>query len=338
MTRAVLAVAIGLSAGWVSPRAGFNPQTRAPKPIDCAQDAALMAPLEAAAAAQPDMLGPQLALARCYDTAWRFGDGERVILRAIEIARTSTAQAPDGPVFVGPGISSPGLLRSEPLEYPRGAVDLGLTGSVALEVRIDRQGRVRDVKVAESIPGLDGPAVNTMRSLRFEPPRVNGQPAEIRLIHFARFGLPSEMMPADWLDRSRIYAAHGLTALAIQALNAAMARTRKDLERFGNDGILPFDTLRTNARNAKVQEPTKIKDVRPLYPLWAIERRIEGQVIVEALVDKFGEVGRARIVRPVPMLDAATIDAVLDWVYTPVIAQGKPRVFVMTVTVTFSLR
>jgi hypothetical protein len=62
------------------------------------------AQFEAAAAADPQSLARQLDLARCYDTAWRFADGERAIGRAIELTRAiqpAPKPVPLSPIVAG---------------------------------------------------------------------------------------------------------------------------------------------------------------------------------------------------------------------------------------------
>jgi len=84
--------------------------------------------------------------------------------------------------------------------------------------------------------------------------------------------------------------------------------------------------------------PTKIHDVRPVYPAEAQAAGIQGVVILEALVDKTGHVASARVLRSVPLLDQAALDAVRQWEYQPVLLNGAPVNVVMTLTVNFSLK
>ncbi len=85
------------------------------------------------------------------------------------------------------------------------------------------------------------------------------------------------------------------------------------------------------------QPPTLIKKVAPVYPEEARKQRIEGTVILEATVDVKGAVQSVKILRSVPALDQAAIDAVKQWVYEPTLIDGKPRAVVFTVTVRFVL-
>ena len=56
------------------------------------------------------------------------------------------------------------------------------------------------------------------------------------------------------------------------------------------------------------------------------------------MLDAEGTVREARVLRSVPLLDAAALDAVRQWRFTPTRLNGIPVPVVMTVTVMFSLR
>jgi periplasmic protein TonB len=87
-----------------------------------------------------------------------------------------------------------------------------------------------------------------------------------------------------------------------------------------------------------VQSPRKIVDVRPLYPDIAREARVQGTVVLEAVLDRGGRVSQLRILESVPLLDAAAIAAVRQWQYTPSTLHGIPVEVLMTITVTFTLQ
>ena len=87
-----------------------------------------------------------------------------------------------------------------------------------------------------------------------------------------------------------------------------------------------------------IAAPTKLVDVRPVYPPIAQSARVQGVVIVEATIDERGNVTDATILRSIPLLDQAAIDAVRQWKFTPTLLDGVPVPVIMTVTVTFSLQ
>jgi protein TonB len=87
-----------------------------------------------------------------------------------------------------------------------------------------------------------------------------------------------------------------------------------------------------------VREPRKLRHVDPGYPDTARKARVQGIVIIEATIDTRGAVVDAKILRGVPILDQAALDAVRQWAYTPTLIDGVATPVVMTVTVSFRLR
>jgi periplasmic protein TonB len=88
----------------------------------------------------------------------------------------------------------------------------------------------------------------------------------------------------------------------------------------------------------KIRPPDKIKDVKPVYPTIAQTARVEGIVIIEATIGPAGTVLEAKLLRSIPLLDAAALEAVRQWEFTPTLLNGSPVAVVMTVTVKFTLR
>jgi TonB family protein len=86
-----------------------------------------------------------------------------------------------------------------------------------------------------------------------------------------------------------------------------------------------------------IAQPQKIKDVRPQYPPEAQQARIKGVVILEIVVGADGKVTSANVLRSIPMLDQAAIDAVRQWEFTPTLLNGVAVPVIMTVTVDFNL-
>jgi periplasmic protein TonB len=84
-----------------------------------------------------------------------------------------------------------------------------------------------------------------------------------------------------------------------------------------------------------IQPPRKLKDVAPVYPRMALDAKIQGVVILECRVSPAGRVESVQVLRGVPTLDDAAVNAVKQWVYTPTLMGGVPVGVVMTVTVNF---
>ena len=87
-----------------------------------------------------------------------------------------------------------------------------------------------------------------------------------------------------------------------------------------------------------IKAPVKTKDVRPVYPAIAQSARVQGIVIIEATIGPTGKVTDAKVLRSIPLLDNAALDAVRQWVFTPTLLNGVPVPVIMTVTVQFTLQ
>jgi len=87
-----------------------------------------------------------------------------------------------------------------------------------------------------------------------------------------------------------------------------------------------------------IKQPTKVKDVKPVYPPIAQSARVSGVVIIEATIGQDGRVKDAKVLRSIPLLDQAALDAVKQWQFTPTLLNGVPVAVIMTVTVNFTLQ
>ena len=88
----------------------------------------------------------------------------------------------------------------------------------------------------------------------------------------------------------------------------------------------------------EIRPPQRITDVAPVYPPIARAAGVGGIVILEAVIGEDGAVRDVRVLRSIPLLDGAAIDAVRQWRFTPTLLNGQPVPVVMTVTVAFKLR
>ena len=85
-----------------------------------------------------------------------------------------------------------------------------------------------------------------------------------------------------------------------------------------------------------IRAPRKLHHVAPIYPPIAAQARVSGTVILDATISPSGEVVDVRILRSVPLLDAAAVTAVRQWRYDPPRLNGTPVAVLLTVTVHFA--
>jgi protein TonB len=86
-----------------------------------------------------------------------------------------------------------------------------------------------------------------------------------------------------------------------------------------------------------IRMPVKTREVAPVYPAIAQSARVQGVVILETIVGADGKVVAAKVVRSIPLLDQAALDAVRQWEFVPTIVNGTATPVIMTTTVSFTL-
>lgn len=116
-----------------------------------------------------------------------------------------------------------------------------------------------------------------------------------------------------------------------------------DLEENGNNdwiidrGYVPDALEPGRAAVWAISPPRLLRKVSPAYPPTAIAARVAGAVVVTAATDVYGRVSEARVVSGHPLLNAAAVEAVREWLYEPYLVNGVPKAVRFTVNVTFVL-
>jgi TonB family protein len=239
----------------------------------------------------------------------------------------------------------PALILGQPPAYPGEAAGSGAAGTMVFRLTIDDTGSVaearyighdryalREVKGRlEAAPMLDSvflaAAENALKGWLYEPP-VDAPIAIDVEFAFAGNGRVRQVWlePAQNLERGQPVVPPG--QFAADPGQPALARI----------GSADANHPDARAAVAAVPPPRRIKDVKPVYPPDAREKGIAGIVVADIAVDENGRVSDARIVRSIPLLDEAALDAVRGWVFEPTLLNGQPVSLVLTVTVNFTLQ
>jgi periplasmic protein TonB len=90
-------------------------------------------------------------------------------------------------------------------------------------------------------------------------------------------------------------------------------------------------------RTSRMLEGSLIRRVQPVYPSLARSARVQGSVVLSALISKAGTMENLRVLSGHPMLVAAAIEAVRQWRYRPYILNAEPIEVETQITVSFSL-
>jgi protein TonB len=87
-----------------------------------------------------------------------------------------------------------------------------------------------------------------------------------------------------------------------------------------------------------ITAPKLVRKVEPVYPALAAQARLSAIVILEAQVDTRGHVKSVTVLRGAPLFDEPALEAVRQWRYQPLLLNGQPTEFILTVTLVFKLQ
>jgi TonB family protein len=110
-------------------------------------------------------------------------------------------------------------------------------------------------------------------------------------------------------------------------LVASTSTPRKGIAPSSEPLVLPEDASEANL----------VHKVSAVYPREAKEKKIQGTVVLQAMVDKDGSVDFVKVVNGNDLLISPAVDAVRQWRYKPYLQNGEPVSFVTQVTVDFRL-
>jgi len=149
----------------------------------------------------------------------------------------------------------------------------------------------------------------------------------------------------------------GLSSTCLEALTTTARLTVADTDRATADGplllVLPLksdvvscvdqfvptpDRVLDDAAALRITAPRKTREVKPEYPRMAQTNRIQGVVYIDATVSATGCIARARVIRGVPGLDAAALQAISQWQFTPATLDGEAIAVSVTTTANFVLQ
>lgn len=225
-------------------------------------------------------------------------------------AQEERLQLPPNAVRVGGDIKAPTKVKDVKPVYPAEAKEAGIDGVVILDILVGEDGKVKATKVLRSIPALNQAAIDAVKQWEFTPTVVGGKAVPLGLTITVNF------------------VGHDTAAPPPPPQPPPAPPPPAD------DPWYPPKAPRVGG---KVQGPKKIVDVRPVYPEEARKERVQGTIIVEMVIGADGKVTKARVLRSVPALDQAALDAVTKWEFEPMLVKGQAVPVVITATVRFSL-
>ena len=242
---------------------------------------------------------------------WRFSPTGAVTTTLVGFNPAASHTLSDQPpVLVGKTVRPPVKTRHVSPVYPDGPRKAGVQGVVVLEARIASDGAVSEARVLRSVDGLDEAALAALLQWKFE---ARGFPVLMTVT--INFTLADGPKP--------------------RAEKAAVGSVLGGLPGAPPPPKPPDAPIRAGG---DIASPTKVFDVRPVYPKEAKDAGVQGVVIIEVTISPDGKVVDTKVVRSVPELDQAAVDAVRQWEFTPTHVGGRAVPVLATVTVNFTLK
>jgi TonB family protein len=230
------------------------------------------------------------------------------------LERQARAVTPENPI--------PRRTRLVNPPYPPEAAVVGARASVTLRVVVDHLGTVAEVRTV-GVPILGAMAP--------------GSPADEAAFTAGLLALVRSAKDAvgQWL-----YEPPSDAPVAFNVVIAFTSQGDGEVIAQGagrSDRLLPADDIPHVGSPGMLGGPTKVKHVNPVYPQSARDAKITGVVLLEASIGADGRVIDARVVRSIPELDAAALDAVKQWEFTPTAINGVPTPVTIATAIQFSL-
>jgi TonB family protein len=238
-------------------------------------------------------------------------------MSAVESKADSTTNEPpngvayfeDGrPIYsfeAGGSLTEPQVIVKHPTDFTAEAIQANIQGKVILQLVIDEQGLVFEIKVIRGLPlGLTEVAISSVQHWRFAPATLDGEPVAVEYVLTISFirDLPDE-------DPSQL-----------EIIGEYQGRY-----------------IYSYREGCPLSAPQILDTTEPEYPEEARNARIAGAVILAAVIDESGWVVEVKVLRGLPLgLTESAVDAVRQWRFTPAALDGEPVMVQQVLTLRFS--
>ncbi|HVS64557.1 MAG TPA: energy transducer TonB [Thermoanaerobaculia bacterium] len=223
---------------------------------------------------------------------------------------------------------NPQLLEERPEESTRGLV-IAILGALAFHVVLF----LIQLPKAEPLPMVEGPqrSVYVVKPVRFRPPPKPSQPQQPRKVQEKRRVIP---MPDPTPHDPEPEPVDEIALTEDEILNLVPGVVPSDAPAaLGPPGEQPLEV------GGNVSAPKKIYAPTPLYTEEARQGRIQGVVLLHAVIDAEGNVASIDVLKGLPLgLAESAVETVKTWRYEPARRDGVPVPVYFTLTVSFSLQ
>ena len=223
------------------------------------------------------------------------------LLSAVNAPAQSTTPAVEkiGPGLVRATENAATFNLTEAVEpvYPEEAKSQHIAGKVIVKALINKEGKVEEASPLEGDPLLGAATVAAVKQWRFRPYVFYNETVSIQTTVTARFTLDP---PAVTVPKPR----------------PANLKLRV---------------------SQGVAERMILHRVNPHYPEEAKRNGVQGDVLMQAVIDTKGDVTELKVMRGDPLLAAASVEAARQWKYRPYSLNGQPVEVQTTILFTFHM-
>jgi TonB family protein len=203
-------------------------------------------------------------------------------------------------------------IKTEKAVYPLRAQEKELQGQVWVKILVSTTGNVEKVEVISGDPILVQSAVDAVKKWKFKPFIKGGKPVPV-----------STKLPFNFAFSQNVH----------------YEKAPPEDSSVAGDKPPGDGTAAKRVRvSAGVTTGLLLYKVQPVYPSEARQARIQGTVLLRAVIDKNGRIANLEVISGPKELAPAAIGAVQQWRYRPYLLMGDPVEVDTEIRVNFELR
>jgi TonB family protein len=218
-------------------------------------------------------------------------------------------------------------VKTQKAIYPEGARERKIQGEVVLKILVSETGDVESAEVESGDAMLGRPAIDAVKKWKFNPFIKNGRAVKV-----------STKVPIDFAFSDKIMD-NGVSADGSTTVESKTPQTSAPLPSPPPEPLFLMGPRSKRVRVAGgVSQGLLVHQVAPVYPDAARQSRIEGTVVLQAIISKEGRIADLKVISGPKELARAALGAVQQWQYRPYLLMGEPVEVLTTVQVNFQLR
>lgn len=230
------------------------------------------------------------------------------------------------PVSLAPYVLHAKLKHGAAPEYPAAAVQNHIAGLASVKVLVDETGKVQ--QVLENCDGcssvLQDASIKAVEKWEYQPTLLDGKPVSVTSTILFRFSLDKEPS-VEVLSKLK------------DPLPMPPSRKLSEGSIIHADGPAPRMAPNKLRISSGVAESNLVHKIDPEYPQAARIAHIQGDVVLQCIIDREGDISDIRVVSGHPVLIQPSLDAVKQWKYKPYTLNGQPVEVETTIIVHFRM-